>query len=329
MHVSSSLRCSIVIRSYNEERCIGRLLHGIAQQTVGNVETIVVDSGSTDATRTIARRYSAKILSVRPEDFSFGYSLNIGCREAAADIIVIASAHVYPVYRDWLERLLVPFEDAKTALVYGKQQGGNATKFSEGQVFARWFRGTSASNQSTPFCNNANAAIRREVWLQLPYNENLTGLEDIDWARRAMQLGYRIAYEADAVVVHVHNETPVQTCNRYRREAIALKTIYPEEVFRFSDFLRLFLQNVLSDLNQAWREGVLRGELVGILSFRLMQFWGTYRGFAQRGPVRTELKRTFYYPLRKSPEKLTVQPSPTDRLLVDYQSSEPLYRGYS
>jgi len=32
--------------------------------------------------------------------------------------------------------------------------------------------------------------------------------------------------------------------------------------------------------------------------FRLMQFWGTYRGFRQREEVTEELKRRFYYPKR-------------------------------
>ena len=36
--------------------------------------------------------------------------------------------------------------------------------------------------------------------------------------------------------------------------------------------------------------------LYDIFIFRLMQFWGTYRGYAQRGPITTELRQTFYYP---------------------------------
>ena len=42
-------KCSIIIRAFNEEEHIGRLLTGIMQQTVQPVEIILVDSGSTDA----------------------------------------------------------------------------------------------------------------------------------------------------------------------------------------------------------------------------------------------------------------------------------------
>jgi glycosyltransferase involved in cell wall biosynthesis len=64
--------CSIVIRCYNEEKHIGRLLEGILQQTVKDVEVILVDSGSTDATVAIAQSiYPIKLISIKPEEFSF------------------------------------------------------------------------------------------------------------------------------------------------------------------------------------------------------------------------------------------------------------------
>ncbi|NEO08142.1 glycosyltransferase family A protein, partial [Moorena sp. SIO3I8] len=107
---------SIIIRCYNEEEHIGRLLSGIMQQTIQDVEIIVVDSGSTDATPSIASRYRVKLLSIKPEEFSFGRALNLGCQAATGQFIVIASAHVYPIYQDWIEKLLAPFKDPKIAL---------------------------------------------------------------------------------------------------------------------------------------------------------------------------------------------------------------------
>ena len=122
-----STKCSVVIRCYNEEEHIGRLLTGIMQQTVQDVEIIIVDSGSTDATLSIASRFPVRILSILPEEFSFGHSLNSGCRAATRDFVVIASAHVYPLYKDWLERLLYPFKNPQVGLVYRKQRGGKRT----------------------------------------------------------------------------------------------------------------------------------------------------------------------------------------------------------
>lgn len=290
------MKISVVIRCYNEERLIGRLLDGVLQQALPNVEIIVVDSGSTDATLSIVARYPVKLLSIRPEEFSFGRSLNKGCRSASGDIIVIASAHVYPMYQDWLERLVAPFADPQVALVYGKQRGSKTTKYSEHQLFFKWFPDQSDFNQNQPFCNNANAAIRRRLWQTLNYDESLTGLEDTDWARRAMQLGHKIVYAADAEVVHVHEESLKQIYNRYRREAIAMKRIFPQERFGLSDFVRLIVANTVSDYRHAQQDRALWSNFYSIFAFRLMQFWGTYRGFGRRGPVTSQLKRAFYYP---------------------------------
>ena len=300
---SNNLSASIVIRCYNEELHIGRLLDGITKQTVRDVEIIVVDSGSTDNTVSIASRYPIKLLAIKPEDFSFGRSLNIGCRAATKDVIVIASAHVYPTYDDWLERMLTPFADSQVALVYGRQRGNEITKYSEHQVMAKWFGEATNLDQEEPFCNNANAAIRRHLFDLLEYDESLTGLEDLDWAHRAMTLGHKIAYVAEAEIIHAHNESSKQTYNRYRREAIALSRIFTNERFGGQDFCRLFLANVINDYRHAVLDRSILRHIAEIPCFRFMQFWGTYRGFAQRGPVTSQLKKTFYYPVSRQSKK--------------------------
>src|SRR3990172_6941197 len=198
---------SVVIRCYNEEDHIGRLLQGISRQTVRDVEIIVVDSGSTDGTLAVVAQYPAKVVTVPPQEFSFGRSLNFGCAAAGGDYIVIASAHVYPLYDDWIERLLAPFADPRVALTYGRQCGDDRTRYAERQVFAHWFPPASDLNRPTAFCNNANAAIRRGIWERFSYDEELTGLEDLEWARRVKRAGYRIAYVAEDEVAHPHHKT--------------------------------------------------------------------------------------------------------------------------
>ncbi len=115
--------CSIIIRAYNEEKNIGRLFDGIFKQSLQNIQVILVDSGSTDRTIKIAEQYPVEVVHINPKEFTFGRSLNLGISKAQADFVVLASAHVYPVYPDWLERLLEPFKDNLVALSYGKQRG--------------------------------------------------------------------------------------------------------------------------------------------------------------------------------------------------------------
>lgn len=287
---------SIIIRCLNEEKHIGRLLSGIMEQTIKDIEIIVVDSGSTDATLSVASRFPIKIIHIRPQDFSFGYALNVGCAAATGDVLLFASAHVYPLYKDWVEQILAPFKNEKTALVYGKQRGNEVTKYAEHQVFATWFPDSSTSNQRHPFCNNANCAIRRNLWQEQAFDETLTGLEDLDWAKKIMEKGWQIAYQAEATIVHVHEERWKNIYNRYRREAIALRAIQQSGGFNFLTFLSLLLRNVWSDYRHALNDGVLLANLKDIFLFRLMQFWGTYRGYKQSYKASEELRQRFYYP---------------------------------
>jgi rhamnosyltransferase len=290
------MHCSLVIRAYNEERHIARLLEGVSHQTVRDVEVILVDSGSTDSTVEIATGFGAKVLHISPEEFTFGRSLNLGIEAASGPLVVIASAHVYPVYPDWLEHLLNPFSDPRVALAYGRQRGGATTTFSEHQIFAQWYPRHSDPRQAHPFCNNANAAIRRSVWEQHAYDETLTGLEDLAWANWALHAGYAISYVAEAEIVHVHHETPRGVYNRYRREAMAFKRIFPAESFRLWDFIRLVAGNIFNDLWHALQSHARAPSLLSIFWFRWMQFWGTYQGYRRSGPLTWQLRQTFYYP---------------------------------
>ncbi len=289
------MSCSIVIRAYNEEKHIGRLLEGIRQQTVKDVEVILVDSGSTDSTVAIAESFGAKVVRIPSAEFTFGRSLNDGVRAATREFIVIASAHVYPVYPDWIESLLRPFENQRVALTYGKQRGPVFAKYSEQQILHQWFPDVSKPNQETAFCNNANAAIRKNLWEKNPYDETLTGLEDLAWAKWAKEQGYIISYVAEAEIIHVHNETPKGVFNRYRREGMAFKNIHPESHFSVYDFIRLTVMNILSDIWHAARERVLWSNLASILWFRFMQFHGTRMGYRESSFITPQLRETFYY----------------------------------
>lgn len=290
---------SIVIRCYNEERYIKKLLDEVFNQSLDNFEVIVVDSGSTDATLSIINEYPVKLVTLTPEDFSFGRALNAGCQEASGEFLCFLSGHTYPANSNWLKNLLLLFEGPKVALVYGKQRGNSITRFSEHRIFENHFPDYSVPKQDIPFCNNANACIRRRLWEKIHYDETLTGLEDIDWSKRAIALGYYIAYTADAGIIHIHNESRSKIFNRYEREAIALKKLFPDEKFGFFEFTRLLFSHIFLDCKSAYKNKSLRKHLGAIILFRSMQMYGTYSGFKFKEAISKEMKMRFYYPPRK------------------------------
>jgi hypothetical protein len=130
----------------------------------------------------------------------------------------------------------------------------------------------------------------------MPYDEEIPALEDIHWAKRAIERGLKIAYVANAAIVHVHNETYGQVYRRYRREAMGMHVIFPWERMTFVQATSLAMNAMISDTRQARKENVFPAVAGSILRFRVAQYWGTYRGLNHRGAVSSNLRARFYYP---------------------------------
>jgi cellulose synthase/poly-beta-1,6-N-acetylglucosamine synthase-like glycosyltransferase len=301
----SCMLVSIIIRTYNEERYLGRLLVAIAEQDRGGaahsvgdlqVETIVVDSGSTDRTIEIAQSHGASIWHISSEQFSFGRSLNLGCERAAGDVLVFISGHCIPLLRTWLRTLIEPIVTGKVVLAYGRQVGGETTSLSESEVFSKLYPERSAVPQTGFFCNNANAALGSAIWRQYRFDEALLGLEDMHLAKRLVESGLRIGYVAEAPVAHYHHETWAQVRRRYEREAIALQRIRPEWHVTFLDFLRFFVAGVMLDSARGLQERRWLRTVPHVVMFRLMQYWGAFSGNHGHRQLAEREKRRYFYP---------------------------------
>lgn len=313
------MKISMVIRAYNEAAHLPKLLHGLDHQTRQPDQVIVVDSGSTDDTVQIAKAWGVHdIVHIPKEEFTFGRSLNLGVEAATGDVVVIPSAHVFPVYDTWVEKLVAPFADDEVAVAYGRQVWDERTRYSERRIMQRWFPPTSIARQSDPFSNNANSAIRRTRWEEHRYDESLTGLEDLAFAKQMLADGWAVSYVAEAPVVHVHEETWSSIRNRYRREAIAHKRIFDEQNISLGESLSLFFRNVLSDYGHAALEGELFRRFVEIPWFRSAQFLGSYEGFQQEGPITRALKERFYYPDAPTRPRSTDSPPGS---VIDYRGT--------
>ncbi len=290
-------KVSIIIRSYNEERYIGQLLETIKNQvTEHSYEIILVDSGSTDRTTIIAKAAQCIVLNIQREDFSFGRSLNLGCENSSGDFLILISAHCIPVEKTWLDLMLQSFDNPHVGIAYGRQIGGESTRFSEHQVFAKYYPDTPIGYQNDFYCNNANLALRKTIWLSLKFDENLTGLEDMHFAKRMLTLGYKVNYVREATVYHYHFETWRQLKNRYFREAMALREILPEIQMNLIDSIRFCSFAVFADLSTAFNKNEMFKNFFEIILFRICQYYGSWRGNSIHRKLSNKEKYKFYYP---------------------------------
>lgn len=293
------MRASIVIRTLNEECQLPALLKVLKRQTVGpkDHEIIVIDSGSIDNTIQIAKKQRCKILHISREDFSFGRSLNRGCQAASGEIFVFVSGHCIPKDEEWLEKLIAPIEQGVAEITYGRQIGVESTKFSEHQVFAKYFPAKGCFEDIPFFCNNANAAVAAGLWRQQSFAENLTGLEDMEFAKRAhAEAGAHLQYVPDAVVYHQHRETWRQVKRRFEREAHALQHIMPELHFTAGDAISCFLRGVSVDMLEMQLRHIKSSILKEVLLFRFCQFYGAWKGHHSHREVSKKRKQKYFYP---------------------------------
>ena len=209
---------SVIIRARDEGASIGRCLELVAGQRAA-AELIVVDSGSRDRTVEIARQHGARVLTIAPDEFTFGRALNRGAAAARGDLLVALSAHAFADDDGWLARLAKPFADPRVACACGDRYAPGGEPLRERIVqdieLARAHPGWGYSNGA--------GAFRAGLWRQRPFREDLPGCEDREWAWFWLERDRRCVIDPALVIDHDHTHDSLPAIyRRARREAEGL-----------------------------------------------------------------------------------------------------------
>jgi len=216
---------SVVIRAKNEAKWLASCLDAVRLQDYEDVEVIVVDNQSTDATRQIAGDFGCTIVDISDEDFNFSRALNIGIAAGSKRLVAIVSGHCIPADDQWLTRLAMHFSNADVVAAYGRQQPLPDTSAVDKRDLWITFGLDRRVQQRDYFFHNANSMIRRSVWEQVPFNENIHGVEDQDWAKKVLNDGLKIVYEPTARVFHHHGIHHAQSEERANRVVRVIEMI--------------------------------------------------------------------------------------------------------
>jgi CMP-N-acetylneuraminic acid synthetase len=196
---------SIIIRTHNEEKWIGQCLRAIQEQTIGDAEVVLVDNLSTDKTVEKAKHALPDLTLVEIDDYMPGLTLNEGIRASTGDYVVCLSAHCIPVDEHWLENLQTNFDrEDSVAGVYGRQVPVESSDPVDKRDLIRTFGPERRVQERDTFFHNANSMIKRSVWEDHPFKQDVTNIEDQIWGNEVINAGYRLVYEPDAAVYHPH-----------------------------------------------------------------------------------------------------------------------------
>ena len=193
---------SIIIRTKNEERWIAACLRAVFDQTYTNFEVILVDNNSTDKTVAKASAFDVKIITV--DKFRPGDAINRGIEASVGEYVVCLSGHCIPTNSNWLQALVIGFDDTNVAGIYGRQEPMAFTSDLNKRDLLNTFGLDRRVQVKDSFFHNANSAIRRKVWDVIPFDAKITNIEDRVWAEAVLRSGHTLVYEPNASVFHHH-----------------------------------------------------------------------------------------------------------------------------
>jgi glycosyltransferase involved in cell wall biosynthesis len=221
------MKASVVIRTFNSERTIREVLEGVQAQLFQDYEIVIVDSGSTDATLSIIEGYPHVFVDYSKEEFNYSGSLNAGCAVASGEYVVCLSSHCVPLGGGWLGGLVGAMEeDGRIAgawgpLVFDVEDYPVGEKREVKIVdLQRFYQRPNRGLQ------NPNSIVRRSLWEERPFSEEVERCEDQEWARHFLQRGYVTAIVHGAHVLYKIPHSPYQYGKKAMRDSIVLNELF-------------------------------------------------------------------------------------------------------
>ena len=227
---------SIVIKTYDDSAAGGRRkqpatlkelltesLRVLEEQTLQPHEVLIVDSSAGDGIAEVIRNHSSvtesaiRRIPLPQAEFSYPRALNLGVQNAEGEVVVSLSGDATPANELWLEKLVGPLDDSRVAGAFSRQIARPDVALSWAERFRVWWRYRSRSTvlrYQDHLFSNASSAFRRDLALEIPFDEGLAELEDYEWARQVQGRGYAIAYVGESEVFHSHASSSLQTVLR-------------------------------------------------------------------------------------------------------------------
>ncbi len=274
---------SVVMRSFNEAWAIGDTIEQLFNQDFdGEIELIVIDSGSSDGSIEIIKKSGrAQLIQIPLGTYVPGVVLNQGAREASHDWIVYLNADATPVGKDWLVNLLKPCVDnPKFGAAFSRQIPRPDCQAVFAHDYHRCFGSERESKDWDHFFSMVSSVTHRSVLAKVPIREDLQYAEDDEWTRRLVQSGYEIPYAIESVAMHSHNYTLRQSYKRAFGDAKAMAAtgdVHPRNV----NYHYFVCFGLLKDAIRDAKWCIKNGHITGIpyaVAVRLAQRLGRHDG---------------------------------------------------
>jgi rhamnosyltransferase len=240
-----SPRVSVVVPTLNAGPHLEELLEKLSAQRVSfGHEVLVIDSGSTDGTVELARRYGASVHRIPRDEFGHGATRNLGVSLASGEYVAFIVQDAVPLDEWWLAAMVENLDrDETVAGVYGRQiprpesspltralvNGWPTADLERREQFVddpeRYPGLPPVERRLLATFDNVSSCVRRSVWEEIPFERTGFG-EDVWWGKKVVEAGYKIVYEPRSAVFHSHERGAAYDLRRHYVEGQILLDLF-------------------------------------------------------------------------------------------------------
>ncbi|MBA3685995.1 MAG: glycosyltransferase family 2 protein, partial [Planctomycetes bacterium] len=202
---------AVIMRSRNSDWVIHQALASLASQRFASYELLVVDSGSTDRTLAMVAEHRCRLIQIPGARYQPGPVLNDAIAATQADQLVFWNSDCVALHDGVLGMLVDALAGADAA--FARQVPRPDAHGWVRRDYAKSFPG---SGEAPPWMalSLVCSSMRRSAWIDHPFYAEAWASEDTEWGVWARSSGRRVAYRADALVMHSHNYTCAQLYGR-------------------------------------------------------------------------------------------------------------------
>ncbi|KJD33399.1 glycosyl transferase family 2 [Tamlana nanhaiensis] len=212
---------SVVIRTKNQEEALAFALKNLTERYKDDIgEIIVLDNLSNDSSEAVTKQFGARFITIK--NFSYGGSANFVTEKAKYNIVVMFSAHAYPVSHDFFKLIKQKFEANTNLAGLRCLHHPNDYRNFINQVSVK-----DDPNKSGLIFSGS--AFNKAVWEQIPFRDDVATFEDKEWTVRVLKAGYNIDFVASIFSYEI-KRTKKQLFFRFKNDVVGNYQLWHDNI---------------------------------------------------------------------------------------------------
>lgn len=217
----------VFIPTYRSDDKLNKLLTMLYSQTVKPNRVFILHteefSGQEQELPEIENS-NITVIPIEKASFDHGGTRKYGASLSDADILMFMTQDAVPEDEYLLEQLLIPYEDPLVSATYARQLADEKTDFLERYIrsfnypkksMVKSLKDLDSMGIKTFFCSDVCATYRNIVYKKMGgFVDKTIFNEDMIMAAAMIRADYRVAYVAEAKVIHSHNYSYLQQFTR-------------------------------------------------------------------------------------------------------------------